>query len=51
MDAWLLLRGLRTLPIRVERINANALTLAAFLEAQPQVERVYYPRSSEPSAS
>jgi methionine-gamma-lyase len=43
MDAWLLLRGLRTLPIRVERINANALALAEFLEAQPQVERVYYP--------
>lgn len=43
MDAWLLLRGLRTLPIRVERINANALALAGWLEAQPQVERVYYP--------
>jgi cystathionine gamma-lyase len=43
MDAWLLLRGLRTLPIRMERINANALALAEFLEAQPQVERVYYP--------
>ncbi len=43
MDAWLLLRGLRTLPIRIERINANALALAEFLESQPQVERVYYP--------
>ena len=43
MDAWLLLRGLRTLPLRVERINANALALAEWLEAQPQVERVYYP--------
>ncbi|GEN35865.1 MULTISPECIES: trans-sulfuration enzyme family protein [Aneurinibacillus] len=43
MDAWLLLRGLRTLPMRIERINANALALAEFLEAQPQVERVYYP--------
>ncbi|KZM58810.1 methionine gamma-lyase, partial [Geobacillus stearothermophilus] len=43
MDAWLLLRGLRTLPIRMERINANALALAEFLEQQPQVERVYYP--------
>ncbi|MDC7705430.1 trans-sulfuration enzyme family protein [Vogesella indigofera] len=43
MDAWLLLRGLRTLPMRVERINANALELARFLEQQPQVERVYYP--------
>ncbi len=43
MDAWLLLRGLRTLPVRIERINANALELAAWLEAQPQVERVHYP--------
>ncbi|MEF7613584.1 aminotransferase class I/II-fold pyridoxal phosphate-dependent enzyme [Aquincola sp. MAHUQ-54] len=43
MDAWLLLRGLRTLPVRMERINANALALAAWLEAQPQVERVHYP--------
>jgi cystathionine beta-lyase/cystathionine gamma-synthase len=43
MDAWLLLRGLRTLPMRVERINANALELAAFLETQPQIERVLYP--------
>jgi cystathionine gamma-lyase len=43
MDAWLLLRGLRTLPMRIERINSNALALAEFLEQQPQVERVYYP--------
>jgi len=43
MDAWLLLRGLRTLAVRVERINANALALARWLETQPQVERVYYP--------
>jgi len=43
MDGWLLLRGLRTLPMRIERINANALALAEFLENQPQVERVYYP--------
>src|SRR3546814_669938 len=43
MDAWLLLRGLRTLPLRMERINANALALAQWLEAQPQIERVFYP--------
>jgi len=43
MDAWLLLRGLRTLPVRVERINENALALARFLEEQPQIERVHYP--------
>jgi cystathionine beta-lyase/methionine-gamma-lyase len=43
MDAWLLLRGLRTLAVRVERINASALALARWLEQQPQVERVHYP--------
>src|SRR3546814_3722178 len=43
MDAWLLLRGLRTLPLRMERINANALGLAQWLEAQPQIEQVFYP--------
>lgn len=43
MDSWLLLRGLRTLPLRMERINANALALAQWLEVQPQIERVFYP--------
>ena len=43
MDAWLLLRGLRTLPVRIERINANALALAGWLERQPGIERVLYP--------
>lgn len=42
-DGWLLLRGLRTLGLRVERHNANALALARFLEAHPRVERVHYP--------
>jgi methionine-gamma-lyase len=42
-DAWLLLRGLRTLPLRVERHNRNALALAQFLESHPKVERVHYP--------
>ena len=42
-DAWLLLRGVRTLGLRVERHNANALALARFLEGHPRVERVYYP--------
>ncbi len=43
MDAWLLLRGLRTLSVRMERINANALAIAQWLEEQPQIEKVYYP--------
>lgn len=42
-DAYLLLRSLRTLGLRVERQNENALGIARFLEEQPQVERVYYP--------
>jgi len=43
MDAWLLLRGLRTLALRVRQHNASALDLARWLEQQPQVERVFYP--------
>ncbi len=42
-DAWLLLRGLRTLEMRVARHNENALRLAQFLEEHPRVARVYYP--------
>ncbi|HEX3559269.1 MAG TPA: aminotransferase class I/II-fold pyridoxal phosphate-dependent enzyme [Pyrinomonadaceae bacterium] len=42
-DGWLILRGLRTLGLRVERHNSNALALARFLEQHPKVERVYYP--------
>ncbi len=42
-DGWLLLRGLRTLGLRVERHNQNALALARFLENHPKVRQVYYP--------
>jgi methionine-gamma-lyase len=42
-DGWLILRGLRTLGLRVGRHNANALALARFLEPHPKVGRVYYP--------
>jgi methionine-gamma-lyase len=42
-DSWLLLRGLRTLGLRVERHNRNALALARFLETHAKVARVYYP--------
>lgn len=41
--AYLLIRGLKTLPLRVERQNATALRLARALERHPRVERVYYP--------
>jgi cystathionine beta-lyase/cystathionine gamma-synthase len=43
MDAWLVLRGTKTLPIRMERHNANAQVLAEFLASHPKVTRVYYP--------
>jgi cystathionine beta-lyase/methionine-gamma-lyase len=43
MDAWLLLRGLRTLSLRMERINANALALARWLETRPEITQVLYP--------
>ncbi len=42
-DAWLTLRGLKTLAVRMERHCANARRLAAWLAEQPQVRRVYYP--------
>ena len=41
--AWLLLRGLRTLPLRVARQNDTALRVARFLEGLPCVARVHYP--------
>ena len=43
MDAWLVLRGTKTLPLRMERHSANALAIAEFLEAHPRVTRVHYP--------
>ena len=42
-DGWLLLRSLRTFGVRVERHNENAMALAQFLEAHPDVECVNYP--------
>jgi methionine-gamma-lyase len=42
-DAWLLLRGLRTLPLRVTRHNDNGQALAEALERHPAVTRVHYP--------
>ena len=42
-NAYLLARGLKTFPLRMERHNANGLAVARFLEAHPRVERVFYP--------
>jgi cystathionine beta-lyase/cystathionine gamma-synthase len=42
-DAWLLLRGLATLPVRLAQHEADALRVIAFLEGHPAVRRVYHP--------
>lgn len=42
-DAWLMLRGLRTLRLRVERSGTSALRIAQWLQQHPKVERVWYP--------
>ena len=41
--AFALGRGMKTMPLRVAQHNANALTVAQFLERHPKIERVYYP--------
>ena len=43
MDAWLCLRGTKTLHVRMERHNANGLAVAQHLEEHPAVRRVIYP--------
>jgi cystathionine beta-lyase/cystathionine gamma-synthase len=43
MDSWLVLRGTKTLPIRLERTNANAQAIAEHLAAHPNVANVIYP--------
>jgi len=43
MDAWLVLRGTKTLPLRMERHNTNAMELAKYLESHPKVASVIYP--------
>jgi cystathionine beta-lyase/cystathionine gamma-synthase len=42
-DAWLLLRGLRTLPVRMQRHHADGLRVARFLEGHTAVARVHHP--------
>jgi cystathionine gamma-lyase len=43
LDCFLVLRGIKTLPVRMRQHCASALQLARHLEAHPQVQRVYYP--------
>lgn len=42
-EAWIFLKSLETLPVRMARHSENALHVAKWLEAQPQIKRVYYP--------
>ncbi|MEK7275876.1 MAG: PLP-dependent transferase, partial [Chloroflexota bacterium] len=43
MDCWLVLRGVKTLPVRMDRHAENALAVAQFLSDHPQVKEVIYP--------
>ena len=43
MSAYLLLRGMKTLHLRIRQQNENAMQIARFLESQPKVEKVFYP--------
>jgi cystathionine beta-lyase/cystathionine gamma-synthase len=42
-DSWLILRGVKTLALRMARHNENGMAVARHLEAHPKVKRVYYP--------
>jgi len=42
-NAWLLLRGLKTLPVRMDKHCENAMRVAQYLAFHPRIERVYYP--------
>jgi len=45
-DAWLMIRGLRTLAVRMQRIAATTQKVLAFLEPHPRIEKIYYPHSA-----
>ncbi len=42
-NAWLILRGLRTLPVRMEHVSRITQEIIAFLQTQPKVKKIYYP--------
>jgi len=47
LDSWLVLRGVKTLALRMERHDLNARKIAEFLGKQPRVEKIYYPGLQE----
>jgi len=42
-DSWLVLRGVKTLAVRMQRHNQNGMTIARFLSGHPKVKKVFYP--------
>ena len=50
-DSWLLLRGLRTMPVRMQQHERDALRVAEFLRARPEVSEVNHPAFGKPSRS
>ena len=51
VDAWLLLRGMRTMPLRMQQHETDGLRVAEFLRTQPKVRNVFHPAFAEPSSS
>jgi cystathionine gamma-synthase/methionine-gamma-lyase len=47
-EAWLTIRGIKTLPLRVEKQSCNAKSVVAFLQQHPRVDRVHYPGVDRP---
>lgn len=45
-DAWLMLRGMRTLAVRMERIAATTARVLAFVQAHPKIRRVHHPQAT-----
>jgi len=45
-DAWLLIRGLRTLPVRMQRIAATTQQVLAYLQTHAKIEHIYYPHAT-----
>lgn len=43
VDSWLILRGIKTLPLRMEKAQANAQAIAKYLSNEPRVKKIYYP--------
>ena len=42
-DSWLVLRGIKTLPVRMEAHNANGMAIAKYLSERKEVQKIYYP--------